>query len=163
MHFRKFRKNDEDFCFKVRARAFVKFFHKELGPEITSLGIISLAPEDYLKLSREINIFIAEDEGERIGFFSLKKVNESIAEIPLIYFDPYKTGRGYGSAAMNYLENWVRENWPHVKSIFLDTIIPEYNGGFYTKMGYLKRGYSVCRFFTTKVPAVRFEKTLEPA
>jgi hypothetical protein len=59
---------------------------------------------------------------------------------------------------MEYTEEWICKNWKGVKKIFLDTIIPEYNGGFYKKMNYQETDESVCVYSGTEVKARRFEK-----
>ena len=59
---------------------------------------------------------------------------------------------------MRFIENWVIKNWDSVKRIFLDTIIPKYNGGFYERMGYKNIGSSSCNFFNKYIEAIRYEK-----
>ncbi len=54
--------------------------------------------------------------------------------------------KGYVSKTMRFVEDWLRENWWEIKRIFLDTIIPEYNGRFYEKMG-TKRLVKVNAYF----------------
>jgi hypothetical protein len=83
------------------------------------------------------------------------------AEIPLIYFQLNKLGQGFGKKSMQFIEEWVKANWKDVKKIFLDTIIPVYNGDFYSKMKYNETGESSCRFSNQSVKAVRFEKFIK--
>ncbi len=89
------------------------------------------------------------------------RIDDKTVEIPLIYFDLKYIGKGYGSETMRFVEEWIRENWPAVKKIFLDTIIPKYNGGFYNKIGYKELGESKCIFPGKEVSATRFEKKLK--
>ncbi|MCD4737570.1 MAG: hypothetical protein K8R53_16130 [Bacteroidales bacterium] len=81
-------------------------------------------------------------------------------EIPLIYFDLKFIDKGYGSRAIRFVEEWIRENWPRAKKIIIDTIVPKYNGKFYKKIGYREIGASKCVFQELEVKAIRFEKEL---
>jgi GNAT superfamily N-acetyltransferase len=158
MEFKAFKNEDAEFCFKTRSAAFIEKFYDELGPDIVALCVNAYMPGDYINFSKSMNIFIAEDSGEEIGFVTVKRIDTVTAEIPLVYFKLDKLGKGYGSRAMEFIEDWVKTNWKEVKKIFLDTIIPMYNGGFYLRVKYNKIGESTCTFSGRKVKAVRFEK-----
>lgn len=160
MVFREFKKSDAVFCFKVRSAAFIRIFYDEIGPDAVSAGVNAYMPEDYIRMSKKAKIFMVEENCEKIGFVSVKKINNKTAEIPLIYFDLKYIGKGYGSEAMRLVEKWIKENWPDVNKIFLNTIIPKYNSRFYRKMGYKKAGESKCVFQDLEVKSVRFEKKL---
>jgi GNAT superfamily N-acetyltransferase len=116
-------------------------------------------PSDYVKMMSSARIFIVEESNHKAGFFTLKKVGHK-AEIQLIYFDAGVINKGFGSKSMEFIENWIKENWQTTTHIFLDTIIPKYNGGFYEKMGYTNLGISNCSFSGKHVAAIRFEKKL---
>jgi len=161
MKFREFRNEDAAFCFKTRSAAFIEKFYNEIGSQIVSLCVNSYMPQDYIKFSKNMKIFILEDLGERVGFLAVKRIEKEVAEIPLIYFSLNKIGKGYGRRSMEYIENWIKENWKDVNRIFLDTIIPDYNGGFYLKMKYKEIEESVCTFSDQKVRAKRFEKKIK--
>ena len=118
-------------------------------------------PGDYILMAESLEVFILEEENRRIGFVTIKRIDEFTAEIPLVYFVLEQLGKGYGTKAMKFIEEYVIKNWPEVNRIFLDTIIPEYNGGFYKKMGYVNSGESVCEFDGLEVKAQRFEKIIE--
>jgi GNAT superfamily N-acetyltransferase len=158
MVIREFQGTDADFCFKTRTSAFIINFYDEIGAEAVSLGINSILPADYIRLSTYMKIFIVEDSAERIGFFTIKRIDNDVAEIPLIYFVQNGIGKGFGRKSIEYIEEWICTNWKGVKKIFLDTIIPKYNGGFYRKMNYQETGESVCVFSGKEVKARRFEK-----
>ena len=161
MNFREFKHRDKEFCFTTRATAFIKYFYREIGEDNVAYGINAILPDDYIQLSIDTNIFIIEDNGQDIGFITIKRVNKTTAEIPLIYFTPESLGKGYGSRSMNFIETWCKTNWKEVKKIYLDTIIPKYNGGFYERISYRKSGDSSCIFNNIKVPAVRFIKNIQ--
>ena len=161
MNFRRFTDADANFCFKVRTSAYVKKFYNELGAEAVDAAISSYLPSDFIRLSKSMILFIIEESDERVGFISIKRLTNILAEIPLVYFDLNKLGMGYGSKSIYFIEKWVEQNWLDVKDILIDTIIPQYNGGFYEKMGYIKSGKSKCLFENVEVPAVRYLKTIK--
>jgi len=63
---------------------------------------------------------------------------------------------------IDYIEQWVTANWPDVTTLIVDTVIPEYNSGFYQKAGFLPAGKTICYFPAMEVPALRFEKKIGP-
>ena len=161
MNFREFKNKDAEFCFKTRASAFIEKFNEELNPKIISLCVNEYVPNDYIRLSHTMKIFIVEDSKEKVGFFTIKRIDKDTAEIPLIYFKTDKLGKGYGKRSMEYVEEWVKLNWEGVKRIFLDTIIPNFNGGFYRKMNYTEVRENFCIFSGQKVKSKLFEKYLD--
>jgi GNAT superfamily N-acetyltransferase len=144
----------------VRSRAFIVAFHKEIGPETVAAGVNAHMPADYVEMAGTHEFFVVEDKGSRVGFFTFKRVDRTTAEISLVYVDLDHLGKGIGSRCIGYIEVWIGSTWPEVGTLFLDTIIPKYNGGFYEKMGFEPAGEAVCRFPGCQVRAVRFEKTL---
>jgi GNAT superfamily N-acetyltransferase len=160
MVFREFKETDAVFCFQIRSAAFTQKFYDEIGPVAVSAGVNSYTPYDYIRISKKMKIFIVEDNYEKIGFVSIKKIDYQTVEIPLIYLDLKFIGKGYGIETMRFIEEWIRENWQGVKKIFLDTIIPKYNSKYYKKIGYREIGESKCVFQDLEVKAIRFEKKL---
>lgn len=160
MKFRKFQNKDAEFCFKTRSAAFIEVFYNEIGSQIVSLCVNAYMPRDYIEFSKNMEIFILEDLGEKVGFLTVKRVKKEVAEILHIYFSLTKTGRGYGRITMEYIEDWIKTNWKGVNKILLDTIIPDYNRGFYLKMNYKEKGESICTFSGQKIRAKRFEKRI---
>ena len=138
MIFREFKETDAVFCFKIRCAAFIQKFYNEIGPIAVSAGVNSYMPHDYIKISNQMKVFIVEDGDEKIGFISIKKKDDQTIEIPFLYLDLKFIDKGYGTGTMRYGEKWIRENWPGVNKIFLDTIVPKYNGGFYKNFGYFR-------------------------
>ncbi len=161
MEYREFKNDDAEFCFKTRSAAFIEKFYSELGPKVVSLCVNAYMPQDYINLSKNMKIFIVEDAGEKVGFFTIKRIDTETAEIPLIYFKLNKLGKRYGKRSIEFIEEWVKAYWKEVKKIFLDTIIPIYNGNFYRKMNYTEADKTICTFSGQRVKAVRFEKCLK--
>jgi GNAT superfamily N-acetyltransferase len=158
--FREFRNEDAEFCFKTRSAAFIEKFYDEIGPQIVSLCVNAYMPDDYIEFARNMKIFILEDSGEQLGFVTVKRIEKEVAEIPLIYLSLDSLGKGYGRRSIEYIEEWVKNNWQDVNKLFVDTIVPNYNGGFYQKMNFIEAGESVCVFSGKKVRAKRFEKLI---
>jgi hypothetical protein len=86
MIIREFNEADRDFCFRTRTSPFIINFYDEIGAEAVSLGINSILPDDYIRFSTHMKIFMVEDSGEKAGFFTIKRIDDERAEIPLIYF-----------------------------------------------------------------------------
>jgi GNAT superfamily N-acetyltransferase len=161
MKIRRFEPEDSTFCFRTRCAAFIQKFYEEIGPEAVSAGVNAYMPDDYIQMSSIIEIFIIEEKQERKGFFAIKRTDAITAEIPFIYIDLKFLDRGYGSKTIQYIEKWIESNWPKVEKIFLNTIIPKYNGGFYKKMGFKLVGKSCCIYGERSVKAKRFEKQIK--
>lgn len=49
-------------------------------------------------------------ESGNAGFFSIKRVDESTAEVPLVYLHQDHIKKGLGSQSLKYIERWVLEN-----------------------------------------------------
>ncbi len=157
MEIRKFTNSDGPFCFKTRSHAFIVEFHNYLSPVVIAEFVNKYMVEDYIEMSKSSEIFILTADGERKGFFTIKKRSDR-AEIPFIYMDLNCTGKGFGSKIIEYIDEWVISNWPEVKLIFVDTIIPDYNRGFYKKAGFTDMGNSSNKINGVEFTAKRFEK-----
>ena len=118
-------------------------------------------PSDYVRMAEETEFFIVEHGGSAAGFFNLRRHGPARAEIPLIYLHPERRGKGLGRWSIDFLRSWLHTHWPEVKTLFLDTIIPDYNGGFYERTGFLRTSETSCELSGTPVPAARFEMALE--
>ena len=148
----------------------IKVFRFSLGfgPRIAGIFwkgteyVICLFPfGGYVKMAGEMPFFIVEKDETAIGFFNLKKVNQLKTEIPLIYLDLNWLGKGVGKACIQFIEKWIIKNWPEVKVLFLDTIIPKYNSGFYENVGFKFQKETVCNFSGVKIKSKRYEKKLQ--
>ena len=160
MEIRELRGDDAEFCFATRTAAFIEKFYDEVGPQIVSLCVTAYPPAAYVALAEKAKVFIVEDGGERVGFCTVKRVDDRTAEVPLIYFRLDRLGRGYGGRAMRVIEEWIRTHWPEVDTLRVDTIIPANTAGFYRKMGFDEVGEAASVFSGQEVTATRFEKTL---
>ena len=157
---RYFEARDAEVCFKIRSAAFIQKFHQELGARATAAGVNAFKPDDYVRMAQTGPFFVAENDGGVIGFFTLAHKDTGVAEIPLIYIDLKQIGKQIGQTLIRYIEQWVTTNWSDVTTLIVETVIPEYNGGFYRKVGFIPAGDAICRFGDMQVQALRLEKNL---
>lgn len=159
--FRRFRADDAEFCYETRRSAYIHEFTGELTEQEIAAAVAAYEPADYIRMAERMPFFIAELHNKPVGFFTLKHVDTRTAEIPLIYITLDSVGTGIGSACMSYIETWISENWPGIRSLIVDTIIPKYNGGFYKKVGFTPEKQVFCEFEGLTVQARRLTKTLK--
>lgn len=162
MNIRKFQPIDAVFCYNVRCKAFTEKFQDELSPKEMASCICAYKPEDYRDMAKKMEFFVIEENSHSIGFFTIKRKSRSTAEIPLIYIDLNHIGKGIGKACIRYIEDWIIRHWIGVQTLFLDTIIPKNNSGFYKKSGFLFVKETFCNFQGLKIRAFRFSKKLKP-
>jgi GNAT superfamily N-acetyltransferase len=160
MNFRQFTASDAEFCFKTRSNAFIQKFYGVLSPQEIAACVNAYMPDDYMRMSREMPVFIVEENAIPLGFFTLKRLEDNTAELSLIYIDLDKLGRGIGSAGLKYIESWLAVNWPEVKVLIVDTVIPLYNSGFYQKAGFIPLEEVLCEISGLKIKALRLTKSL---
>ncbi|MFC1620401.1 GNAT family N-acetyltransferase [Candidatus Neomarinimicrobiota bacterium] len=158
--FRKFTPADADFCHRTRSAAYTDLFRDELGAETAEAAAHAYQPDDYIRMAREQECFIVEQQATPVGFFTIRQHDPTTAEIPLIYLDLDHLREGLGSACIRFVEDWIRSYWPTVRELLVDTIIPNYNVGFYQKIGFTPSGNAVCGFPDVTVPALRLRKDL---
>ena len=62
---------------------------------------------EYLKKCR---FLLLKKLTKELVLYQEKKVNDKTVEIPLIYFDLKRIGKGYGNATMRFVEDWIKKN-----------------------------------------------------
>ncbi len=157
---RRFRDSDAHFCFRTRANAFQTLFKDEIGEEAAAAAINSYQPSDYTRIARDTEFFIVEVDERSAGFFIIRRIDPRTAELVLIYLDAEFISLGLGRFCCNYLERWIARNWKEVTELYVDTVIPRYNGQFYEKMGFQQTKTVVCHFPGVPVAAIRLVKKL---
>ena len=161
LNIRYFKAADAEICFKIRSAAFIQKFYQELGARATSAGVSAFRPDDYIRMAKMAPFFVAENSSGVIGFFTIERRDAQVAQIPLFYIALELLGKQIGQTFIEYIEQWVTANWPEVITLIVDTVIPEYNSGFYEKVGFVPAGQVICDFPDLQVPALRLEKKLE--
>ena len=146
LQIRAFAPDDAEFCFKIRTRAYIMAFYDELGPHAVAAAVNAYMPSDYIGMADKHAFFVLEDAGTRVGFYTLRRLDQRTAEIPLIYLELDQTGRGIGSWCMQSIEAWLASHWPDVSTLIVETIIPHYNGNFYRRMGFTPVAETKCHF-----------------
>ena len=160
MKFRSFQADDAVFCFRLRSNAFIRKFYGELTGVEVAAAVNAYMPDDYIRMARENPFVIVEINDAPMAFFSLKRIDGRTAELPLMYIDLDRLGAGIGTACVDYMENWLNENWPEVDALIVDTVIPKYNSGFYKKAGFEPVKSTHCEFMGRKLRALRLIKKI---
>jgi len=157
---RPFTAADAEECFRIRTKAFIIDFYPYLEPEAVASGINAYLPSNYMRMDEAMHAFVAADIGTIAGFYFLKILDRSTAELALLYVrDGYK-GKGIGSLLLQHMEGLLRDRYPEIVHIVLDTIVPRYNGKFYEKMGFVPEHESTLCYPDLKVAAIRMSKEL---
>ena len=63
--------------------------------------------QDFITLSNSMEIFIVENDEEKIGFVTIKRIDKETAEIPLIYFNMNKLGKEYGIGNFSVTDEYI--------------------------------------------------------
>lgn len=158
MQFRSFAADDAEFCFQLRNRAFTELFGSHLQPEEIAAAVNAYQPADFIRLAEQGAFFIVEQEGRRAGFFYLKRLDRSTAELCLIYIEPRFHRQGIGSGCIRYVGRWVASNWKGVRNLIVDTVIAGYNAEFYRKTGFASLGPADCFLSGKRLAALRLCK-----
>ena len=160
MKIREFKAEDAEFCFKVRSNVYIQKFYNELSLKEIASCVNTYMPKDFIHMAKKVEFFIVEKNDLPIGFFTIKRINQNKAEIPLIYIDLNHQGKGIGKICIHFIENWITSNWKEVNRLFLDTIIPKNNRGFYEKVGFVPIKETLCEFQGLEIKALRLSKKL---
>ena len=160
MIIRPFEPEDAAFCFKTRAEAYIVKFRDELEPEVIAECVNAFMPDDYVRMAEDQPFFIVAEKDERMAFFTFKRANEKVAALPLVFVKLTHLKKGLGKRCIRYIEEWIVSNWPEVETLIVDTIIPEYNSGFYERVGFVPDEKAFCRFPHRNVSALRLIKPL---
>ncbi len=161
MNIRAFKPNDAGVCFKIRSEAFILKFYHELGPEAVAAGVNAYLPDDYARMAKKMQLYVVEDNGQPKGFFTFKRKDTATAEITLLYIDLNHVRKGIGKACIHFIEEWLSSNWPEVVELIVDTVIPDYNSGFYKSVGFIPTGETFCDFPNMRVKTLRLCKELK--
>lgn len=157
---RPFTAADAEDCFRIRTEAFVCEFYPQQAPVVIAAGINAYMPSDYVRMGETMLAYVAVDDGNVIGFFVVKILDHTTAELMLLYVKGGYKGKGIGSLLLEYMENLLRDRYPAIRRVELDTIVPGYNGKFYEKRGFFRAGESELRYPDRIVKAVRMAKEI---
>ena len=161
MNIRPFKPDDAESCFRLRSNAIIQKFHHELTPRDVALAVNAYMPEDYIRMAKKMPFFIVEQNDTFVGFFNLKQKDLKTGEVPLIYIALDHLGKGIGSSCIEYIERWLSSNWKEVNTLIVETIVPQYNSGFYKKVGFKPIGGTFCELSGRSFKALRLTKALD--
>jgi len=116
---------------RVHARAIREIAASHYTPEETEAWAGPRKPGDYLSSIRDDEFYVAEEDGEVVGFGTLKKSGE----VEAVYVSPEATRRGVGSAILLRLEDSARDLG--LTSLHLEAslnAIPFYEGAGYNSL-----------------------------
>jgi len=157
---RSFEPRDAEACFKIRSEAFILEFYNDLGPDAVAAAVNAYMLSDFVSMSQDMVFFVAEIDNEPVGFCVVRIMDAATAELFLIYVQRKHLNRGIGSRMLSFVESKLREDSPGLSSLVADTVIPDYNRGFYEKYGFIAEGERAYSFLDKEVCAVRFQKNL---
>jgi GNAT superfamily N-acetyltransferase len=177
---RPFTPADGPTCHALRRRAFLEVFAGELSPAAVAAGADAYDPDAFGALLAELETFVAEETGETerteraeevgkagktaaaepIAFCTVRFLDETTGEILYLYVSPAHRGHGLGRTLGAWVERWLAEEHPRLRSLVLDTAVPLYNRGFWEALGFRALGESRCRYPDGDVVALRLGKTL---
>lgn len=145
-------------CHRMREDAFRTIFAPDIGPAATAAGIRAYSLEKYFQMLAAMHCFIADQHGEAIGFSAVKIIDPQTAELSYLYVRQGLERKGIGARLLAFTEAWLRRQYPAIRSLVLDTIVPAYNGPFYQKMGFHYDGERVLPYPDLPVKTVLMRK-----
>jgi ribosomal protein S18 acetylase RimI-like enzyme len=158
---RPFQTQDADACFRIRSDAFVQVFYDLLGPEVTAAGVNAYMPHDFASMAQNLPTFVATLQDEPVGFLMLRIHDLRTAELFLLYIRLAHLRRSIGTQLVRHTESWLHVQYPKMLEIFVDTIVPGYNAGFYERLGYATVGEHLYRLSGKSVRAIRLRKRMK--
>ena len=158
MQFRSFLPEDAEFCYHLRKRVIRDHFTDRLQPEEVAAAVNAYQPADYIRMAEQGVLTIVEQSSRRSGFFYLKRIDSTVAELCLIYIEPRDHGQGIGRACIETIDQWVSTHWNEVTTLVVVTFVPDYNAAFYQKVGFTPREQTVCVLSGMPVNALRLAK-----
>jgi ribosomal protein S18 acetylase RimI-like enzyme len=157
---RPFNPSDAEACLNMRGEAFTRVFSEGLKPEMVSAGANAYDDSDFTRMAETMPSFVAWKGNYPVGFYTVRLLDRSTAEILFLYVNLDHFKQGIGCHLLQHMEKWLAERYPEVSNIVLNTAIPLYNQKFYEKFGYSVIGRSVCTYHYAEIPAVRLAKKL---
>lgn len=147
-------------CHRLRRDAFLEVFSEILPDKDVRAGADSYDVSEFADRIGTMETIVATMEGNIVGFCTIRIDSPECAEVLYLYIDPQHRGAGIGSSLIHHAEKRVSDSYPGLASLYLDTVVPEYNRGFWEAMGYRYIGPSTCDYPNAKIPADRLEKKI---
>jgi GNAT superfamily N-acetyltransferase len=161
MEIRDYRPPDGTACHELRRGAFLGVFSDLLPESAVQAGAESYSAAAFTERIGAMETFVVLVGDLVGGFCTIRVSSPTRAELLYLYVSPDHRGSGVGSQLVRHSERRALSAHPEIKTIFLDTVVPEYNQLFWEKMGYRPEGESVCEYPTGTIVAVRLEKKID--
>ena len=158
MIIRDFKPEDAEKCLKLRYDAIEAIFTGKINTEDVDAHLNAYTSEDIVRKSEQGKSFVADDEGDLVGFCTIFKTGPAVVDLPFIYIRLDCLKQGIGSELMNHMEQWVGDNWPEITRIEIETVIPGYNQSFYERLGYKAVGPCEITVGKKDIPALKLVK-----
>ena len=155
---RGFEPRDGTACHELRRAAFQGDFSGYLTKDQVDAGAGSYSARDFSERIAGMETFVAAVDRAVIGFCTIRVIKAARAEILYLYIGSGHRGDGLGSRLVRHAEQQVLEAHPRLETLYLDTAVPEYNRGFWERLGYRSAGTSLCEYPGGTIPALRLEK-----
>lgn len=147
-------------CYDLRRSAFLNVFSKNLSPTEIRAGADAYRANEFADRIGGMETYVATIGGDVAGFCTIRVDTSIRAEILYLYINSGLRGIGVGSQLLQKAERRVLESHPKLTTLYLDTVVPGYNQGFWERMGYRYTGPSTCNYPGGTIPATRLEKIL---
>jgi ribosomal protein S18 acetylase RimI-like enzyme len=148
-------------CHEMRRRAYREVFSRYLDGPTTVAGADAYTVEEFAGYVGGMPTSIAEEDGEPVGFCTVRRLDEDEAELLWLYVRLDHLRRGIGSLLALHAEELAQLRFPGVARLVLVTVVPEYNQAFYEGLGYRKVGEERVSYPTASVDVVRLRKNLK--
>jgi ribosomal protein S18 acetylase RimI-like enzyme len=155
---RGYQPGDGSICHGLRRSAFLGVFSQWLSAQSARIGAESLDVGDFERQLSTLQTSVATIGGRVVGFCTTRMSSPTRAEILYLYIDSRYHGMGIGAQLVRRAEQRLIGSHRELTSFYMDTAVPDYNRGFWERMGYRYVGPSTCRYPNGEISAVRLEK-----
>ena len=114
---RPFNPSDAEACFDMRSEAFTRVFSEELKAEAVSAGANAYEASDFTRMAETMSSFVAWKGDYPVGFYTVRLLDRSTAEILFLYVNLYHLRQGIGCQLLQHMEEWLAERYPEVADI----------------------------------------------
>ncbi len=174
--YRPLRPSDAESCFRLRSAAIIRLFHSELSPGEVAAAVNAHMPQDYEDMIQDMHGLgavmagpsipadrtMAEETGGEslVGFCLFRIIDETTAEIFLLYVDLDVQGRGVGRLLLEMAEEKITKDHPGIEWLIVDSVTPQGNQAFYERCGFRVVGEHAYEYPDGSVRAIRLSKTM---
>jgi ribosomal protein S18 acetylase RimI-like enzyme len=152
---------DGEFCHALRQKAFLTTFSEILSRDAVRIGADSYTALQFADRIAAMETCVATIAKKVVGFCAIQLVSQERAELLYLFVDHQYRRGGIGSGLVREVECRVLNAHPDVVLFHLDTVVPQYNQGFWERMGYQSVGPSICNYPNGGIAALRLRKIIQ--